>query len=353
MTRYVYVGSETRVENGHRPEGIYVFCMDESTGGLEPVQAVESGENPSFMALHPNRRFLYCVNELREGRVTSFSIDGETGKLQMLNTASDKGNGPCYISMDDSGHWAFVANYGDGTLSVMKILANGQVETGLDNVKHGGHGEDPKRQAGPHAHSIIPGPEGKYAVSADLGTNKINVYRMEKVYGVLAVHESAMAEPGAGPRHMVFNPNGKFLYVSNELNNTVKVYDWNGYKGFPAQLQSYPTLPQDFQGDNLVADIHLTPDGRYLYVSNRGHDSLAVYRIEGEGDTLSFIDWVPTNGKWPRNFSISPDGKYLLVANQESNSLVLFKIHPDSGLPQPTGQVTEVPKPMFAMFVDL
>jgi 6-phosphogluconolactonase len=285
--------------------------------------------------------------------VTAFTIDQATGRLDYLNHAAVRGAGPCYISLDKQSEWAFIANYGDGSVSVMKIMPDGTVETGIDSVKHQGRGEDPKRQEGPHAHSSIPAPEGKYILTADLGTNKVYVYRLERRYGILAAHESAISLTGAGPRHMVFHPAMKVLYVSNELNNTVSTYLWKPEDGKLELRQSFPTLPEDFAETSFVADVHVRPDGRFLYVSNRGHDSIAVYKIEPDGETLTIIDWVSTGGHWPRNFTISPDGKTMIVANQESASLVTFAIDEASGLPQPTGQVTEVHNPMFVKIVDL
>ncbi len=354
MTRYVYVGSETRTEGGHRREGITVYRMDPESGQLTQVQKAESGETPSFLAVHPNRRFLYAINEVREGRATAFAIDPASGQLRLLNTAPVKGLGPCYISITADGRWALVANYGGGSVSVLPIQPDGTVGAAAATVQHQGKGDDPKRQEGPHAHSIIPSPDGRFVLAADLGTNRVYVYRLEKD-GTLTPNDppALVAEPGAGPRHMAFHPNGRFLYVANELNNTVVVYAWDAAAGTLKKLQALPTLPEEFQSYNIVADIHLTPDGRYLYVSNRGHDSLSAFRVSADGSSLERVGFVSTGGHWPRNFTLDPDGKFLIVANQESSSLVLFKINPTTGMPEPTGDVFTVEKPMFVTVVDL
>ncbi len=353
MTRYVYVGSETWSEGKHRPDSIYVYQM-QPDGKLDLIQSVEGGENPSFLAIAPNKRFMYCINERREGMVTAFSVDSATGKLTVLNSALERaGLGPCYISIDPTGKWAFVANYGGGSVNVMKLLPDGRVEAGMDSVQHEGSGTRADRQEGPHAHSILPAPGGEYVLSADLGTNKIYIYHLEEQFGVLAAHESAMAAPGAGPRHMAFHPLGlPYLYVSNELDNTVAVYQWGAQEGKLSPRGAYPTLPEDFKEENLLADLHLSPDGKFLYTSNRGHDSLAVYRISEDGAQLEFRGRVPTEGHWPRNFCLDAEGRLLLVANQESSNLVLYRLNPETGMPEPTGQKTDVIRPMFVTIVD-
>jgi len=354
MARFVYVGSETRTESGHRKEGITVFKVDPLSGNLERIQEAESGETPSFLAVHPDRKHLYAINEVREGRATAFSIDSQSGKLKMLNTASVKGLGPCYISIEPGGGWACVANYGGGSVSVLPVKADGSIGDAVATDQHVGKGQDPKRQEGPHAHSIISDPKGKFILSADLGTDRIYVYQIGKDGQLIPNNPPAWeAVPGAGPRHMAFHPNGMIMYTAHELNNTVVVCRWDPQKGMLSSLQSLPTLPDDFSSYNLVADIHLTPDGNYLYVTNRGHNSLVVYRVSAEGSHLEQVSWVSTAGNWPRNFTIDPEGKFMLVANQESDNLVQFKIDPATGLLERTGKDVVVPKPMFVTILDL
>lgn len=354
MARFVYVGSETRKEGGHRKEGITVYQMDRESGSLTLVQEAESGENPSFLALHPNRKFLYAINEVREGRATSFAIDPDSGRLKMLNTAMVKGLGPCYISIDPTARWACVANYGGGSLSVLPLRGDGTIGDAVDTVQHNGHGDDPDRQEGPHAHSITSDPIGKYMLAADLGTNQVYVYTLTE-HGKLVANDppSWLAEPGAGPRHLAFHPNGKVLYISNELNNTVTACRWQAEGGRLERFQTLSTLPADFTAYSSVADIHLTPDGKFLYVSNRGHNSLAVYRVSATDGRLEPVGFVSTGGNWPRNFTLDAEGKFLLVANQESHTLVGFKINLETGMPEPLGMEIAVHKPMFVTIADL
>jgi 6-phosphogluconolactonase len=354
MTRFVYVGSETREDGKHRREGITVYRMDATSGKLDLVQAAESGETPSFLAFHPNRRFLYAINEVREGRVTAFAVDPDSGALTLLNSAPVKGLGPCYVSVDPGAKWVLVANYGGGSVSVLPILADGQVGPAVATDQHQGQGDDPKRQEGPHAHSIITDPAGKFVLSADLGTNRVYIYWLDEQGALLPADPPwHIAEPGAGPRHMAFHPNQRFLYVANELNNTVSAYRWDADQGSMAPLQSYQTLPEGYPSYNLIADIHLTPDGRFLYVSNRGHDSLAVFQVDETSGALALVGNVSTGGKWPRNFTLDPEGNLLIVANQESSSLVFYRINPETGMPETMDYTVEVYKPMFVTVVDL
>ena len=354
MTRYVYVGSETRTQGGHRKEGISVYQMDPRSGKLTEVQKAESGETPAFLAIHPNRKFLYAINEVHEGRATAFAVDGASGKLNLLNTAPVKGFGPCYISLTPDAKWALVANYGGGSASVLPIQADGAIGAAVATVQHVGQGDDPRRQEGPHAHSMITSPDGRFALVADLGTNRVYVYRLGQDGSLLPNDPPAViAEAGAGPRHMAFHPNGAFLYVSTELGNTVEVYAWDANAGALRRVQVCSTLPEDFQAISYVADIHLVPDGRYLYVSNRGHDSLTIFRVTADGSSLERAGFVSTGGHWPRNFTLDPEGNFLIVANQESGTLVMFKIHPETGLPEPTGDVYQVETPMFVTIVDV
>ena len=365
MTRYVVVGSDTRIESGHRKEGITVYQMDPESGRLAQVQKAVSGETPAFLAIHPGGKFIYAINEVRDGRATAFTVDESSGQLALLNTASVKGLGPCYISLSQDGRWALVSNYGGGSLSVLPIQPDGAIGEAVCTVQHHGKGDDPRRQEAPHAHSIIPSPDGRFALAADLGTNRIYVYRLDDS-GTLIPNDPpwAQAEAGAGPRHMAFHPSGNFLYVANELNNTVVVNAWDAASGTLQKVQVLSTLPEDFAASapeavSYVADIHLTPSGgklppaQFLYVSNRGHDSLAVYQVAPDGSSLQLLGFVSTGGHWPRNFTLDPEGNFLIVANQESDSLVLFKIDPATGLPAPTGEVVSVEKPMFVTIVDL
>lgn len=357
MTRYVYAGASTSTGRGtpHRPEGIFIYTMDPQTGALTLVTGVESGPNPSFLALHPSRRYLYCVNETGEGAASSFSIDPASGGLTRMNGYPVMGSSPCYISISGDGRWALVANYSSGNVSVLPIGPDGQLgELAFSDQHQGASRVNERRQEGPHAHSVIFDPTNRFALSADLGTDQIFVYTLDAETGALKPNAFPFvsAEPGAGPRHLAFHPNQRFLFAANELNGTVTAFAWDKEAGSLALLLSYPTLPEDFKEYNLVADIHLTPDGRYLYVSNRGHNSLAVFEVNAETGDLRQVGDVSCGGNWPRNFALDPEGNFIIVANQESSTLNVFQVDQATGMPTPVGEPVSVPNPMFAMVVD-
>ena len=357
MARYVYVGASTQTGQGdsHQPRGITVYQMDSSTGALTHVADEESGKNPSFLVMHPTRRFLYSVNETRQGEASAFAVDRATGRLNRLNTVSVQGNGPAYVTIDEKGAWVVVANYGSGNLTVLPVMSDGKLGEAVDTTLHEGASVDPKRQEGPHAHSIIFDPGYNYALSADLGTDQIYVYTLDETHGRLLPNDfaSVPADPGAGPRHLAFHPNRRYLYCANELNNTVTLYGWDSQTGRLSHLDSFSTLPSDFTGHSQVADIHFSPDANYLYVSNRGHNSIAVYGVTEADGQLRTLGFVSTGGDWPRNFSVDPEGNFMIVANQESSTLNVFRLDKNTGLPAPVGQPVQVEKPMFVTIVDL
>lgn len=357
MTRYVYLGTYTKSnsEASHRREGIYIFRMDTSRGTLNPASVAIDVYNPSFLDLHPSHLFLYSVNELEKGGASAFAVNQRTGALTFLNRQPTYGTAPCYLTLDPTGKWLLIANYGDGKLTVLPILKDGGLGPPTDLVQHYGKGVNKSRQETAHAHSVLFDPSGSFVLAADLGIDRIMVYRLDTQRGRLIPHDppGASAKPGSGPRHMVFHPKGSFLYVANELDSTVSVYAWNSDKGVLYPIQILTTLPEYTSQSNFVADIHLTSSGKYLYVSNRGHDSLAGFFVNEKRGYLTPFGHYSTQGKWPRNFAIDLMGIFLLVANQNSNSVVTFRIKQETGQLISTGQITTIPSPVCVKMVDL
>ena len=349
MPHLLFVGSYT--PNPGQP-GIVVFQMDPAAGGLSPASKVDAGPNPTFLTIHPNRRFLYAVNETGEGAVSSFALDAEAGTLTFLNLESTLSEGPCYISIDPSGNFVLVANYSGGAVSVLPIREDGSLGPISSIVQHSGElGPNKDRQEKAHAHCILPDPTGKFILATDLGLDQVLVYRLEN--GKLKPNDPAAAQmnPGAGPRHLLFSGDGRFLYVANELDNTVTACHWNAETGKVTPFQTVPTLPRDWKGENTVADLHTALDGRILYVSNRGHDSLALFRVDTDTGLLTPAGHESTGGKVPRNFAVEPGGKFLIAANQDSDSLVVFNIDPQTGTLEQIGEPVDVVKPVVIQFL--
>ncbi|HEU4751893.1 MAG TPA: lactonase family protein, partial [Armatimonadota bacterium] len=315
--------------------------------------------NPSFVAIHPNHRFLYAANEVgsyggqKTGSVTAFAIDPATGALTKLNDRSSHGDGPCFVSVDHRGRDVLVANYGAGSVAALPIGADGRLGEATAAIQHHGSSVDPQRQEGPHAHSINVAPDNRFAFAADLGLDKILIYRFDAARGTLTPNEPAFAKvaPGSGPRHFAFHPNGRHAYVINEMKSTVTAFDYDPKRGALAEIQTLSTLPADFHGGSSCAEVQVHPSGKFLYGSNRGHNSIAMFRIDPATGKLTAIGHEPTGGKTPRNFGIDPTGKYLLAANQDSDSLVVFRIDPESGRLTPTGSRVEVPMPVCVRFL--
>lgn len=347
----LYVGTYTKGKS----EGIYVFRMNSATGELKPVATVKDVPNPSFLAISPNRKFLYAVNESGEfngkkgGGVTAFAIDQKTGDLKKLNAHQSPGV-PCHVSVHPSGRLVLAANYGGGNVVAYPVKPDGSLAEQSYVAQHTGKGGDPKRQDAPHAHQIVLDAAGKFAFAPDLGIDKVMVYRVDEKNGKLLPNGFAAVKPAAGPRHFDFHPSEKFAYVINELDSTITAFAYDKAKGALAELQTVSTLPADFKGVSYCADIHVHPTGRFVYGSNRGHDSIVAFQISGDGK-LSFLKHEPTGGKWPRNFGIDPTGTFLFAANQNSDSVVAFRIDPRTGWPKPTGQVTEIPQPVCLKFI--
>jgi 6-phosphogluconolactonase len=353
----VYVGTYT---NTGKSQGIYAYRFDSATGKLDPIGLAAQANNPSYLAVHPNRKYLYAVSETanfngqRSGAVSAFSIDLKTAKLTPLNTTPSRGTGPCYVSVDRTGHAAMVANYNSGSVALMPIKADGSLADATAFDQHSGPVADAKRQQGPHAHSIAPSPDNRFALNADLGLDRLYVYKLDPAAGTLAANDPPYGTlpPRSGPRHFDFHPNSKFVYAIDEIASTVTAFSWDKARGALQPLQTLSTLPSDFKGENTCADIHVHRSGKFLYGSNRGHNSIALFSIDAKGK-LALKANVSTQGKVPRNFAIDPTGHFLIAANQDTNNLVVFRIDTKTGALTPTGQNLEVGAPVCVKFMAL
>ncbi|MEP6732891.1 MAG: lactonase family protein [bacterium] len=351
----MYVGTYT--ENGRR-DGIFLVRMNSSTGALQQIGAVDGGANPSFLTVHPDGRMLYAVNEVTDtagkptGAVSAYLIDAESGALTFFNEQSSQGAAPCYVSTDRKGKVALVANYVGGNVTVLPIGEDGGLDGASQVIQHVGTGPVTDRQEKAHAHCIIPHPNNRFFFAADLGADRVFVYRYDEEHKALVhVQQSdAAMPPGAGPRHLAIHPSLPFVFVSNELDSTVGVMRCDPDTGALSLVRTASTLPARSSGANFPADIHIAPDGRTLYVSNRGHNSIAVFSIAPRTAALAQVQVISTGGDWPRNFTIDPTGRWLLVANQRSGSVTVFARDAASGRLTPTSQRIDVPSPVCLRF---
>ncbi len=356
---FAYIGTYTEKT---KSKGIYAFRFDDTSGKLSFIGVAAETLNPSFLAVHPNGKHLYAVNELgkfngeESGAVSAFSIHRKSGKLKLLNQVSSRGAGPCHISLDKTGKYVLVANYDSGTVAVFPVQSDGQLGKYTGYEKHMGSSVNKERQEGPHAHWIATSPDNRFLLTADLGIDKILISQFHLADGAFTPNKpnsGVRLKSGAGPRHAAFSPSGKFFYVASELNSTVTAYSYGAKDGTLHELQTVSTLPKDFSGANDVAEVAVHPSGKFLYVSNRGRDSIAVFAIDALKGKLTSVADIATQGKTPRNFAIDPTGKYLLAANQGSNDIVVFKIDPATGGLTLTGQVIDVPAPVNIAFLPL
>lgn len=351
----VYIGTYTEKAS----KGIYACSFDPATDHLASVGLAAETADPSFLAIDPSRRFLYAVNEVSEyeghssGGVSAFAIAPGTGKLTFLNEVASGGSGPCHLAVDKTGKYVLVANYGGGSLAVFSILDDGRLGPRTAFVQHKGASVNPQRQEGPHVHSVYMSPDNRFVISADLGLDEVFIYRFDAAKGTLApnIPSSATVSSGAGPRHFAFSPNGKFGYVIDELQSTITEFSFVPATGALDLIQPVSTLPEDYKGESTAAEVAVHPSGKFLYASNRGLDTIAVFAINSKKGTLALMAQVPTLGKTPRSFSIDPTGSYLFVANQDSDNVVQFRINPITGLLTPTGQVLQVPSPVCVTFL--
>ena len=353
---FVFVGTYSR---GTDAEGIYTLRLNGDTGQLSIVGCAGGVENPSFLDVHPQHNGVYAIGEVGDfeggssGSVGAFKLDPQTGKLELINVQSSVGSGPCHISVDRTGKAALVANYGSGSVAALPIGADGSLAAASAFIQHQGSSVNPKRQQGPHAHSIVISPDNHFAFAPDLGIDKVMIYKFDAAAGSLTANTQAWVElaPGAGPRHFTFHPNGRYAYVINEIFSTVTAYTYDGAEGRLEEIQTVPTLPADFDGVSHTADIHITPSGKYLYGSNRGHDSLAAFSIDVGSGHLTPLEYKPTGGSNPRNFALDPSGRFLFAANQETGNIVTYRIDEDTGLLLDTGHEIAVPKPVCIKMV--
>ncbi len=344
----VYIGTYTDGTS----RGIYRFAFDPATGAMtEPVLAAET-KNPSFLALHPNGRYLYAVGEVssfegaKTGSVSAFAIDAKTGDLVLLNQQSSAGAGPCHLVVDKTGASVLVANYGGGTVAVLPIEADGRLKPASSVRAHEGSGPNKGRQEKPHAHGIYLDAAERFALSPDLGADRVFVYRFDAAKGTLEPQGAAPLDPGSGPRHLAFHPTGKYVYVINELLSTVTAFSYDAAKGALAKLQTVSALPAGFSGESWTAEVAVSPDGRFLYGSNRGDDSLAVFRVDAATGRLTAVGHAPVGGKTPRHFTLDPTGRFILVAHQGSGGAAVLRRDPSTGMPGPAGPPVKVDKPV-------
>ncbi len=351
----VYVGTYT----GKGSKGIYAYRFDSVTGETSSVGLVAATDNPSFLVVDPKGRFLYAVNELDTfrnepaGAVSVFAIDRASGKLKLLQQVSSLGGGPAHVSLDKSARYLMVANYNGGNVAVFPIGNDGQLGRRSAFVQDVGSSVNPERQAGPHAHSMQATNDNRFAIAADLGLDKLLVYRFDANTGSLTPGSPEFVEvdPGAGPRHVAFAPSGKFVYVVNEMASSVTVFAYKPGQGTLHRTQTIPTLPKKIAGKNTAAEIVVDGAGRFLYVSNRGNDSIAVFSIDPDDGSLKSLEWVPSGGKTPRNFTIDPTGTWLLAANQDSNNIQFFQIDRKSGRLISTSRLLKVVSPVCVCIV--
>jgi 6-phosphogluconolactonase len=346
----LFVGTYTDGSGLSKSDGIYIYEINLDSMIFSLISSVNTS-NPSFLAIHPDKKHLYCVNENSNGTVSSFNIDPDNFHLTLINQISSRGNAPCYISIDKTGKFVMVANYNSGNYALYKVNVDGKLSDALDIVQDKGKGPNNSRQEGPHAHKIEQNPDNSLIYATDLGTDEVNIFSIDTVNDKFLKNiASYSAIAGAGPRHFVIHPNLPWIYIVNELNGTIEAAKIN-QDGSMERFQIISTLEAADSRYPGSADIHITPDGKYLYATNRGDvNNIAMYAINLSSGMLTLLGHVSCGGKTPRNFIIDPSGKYLLVANQDSNSIVIFAIQ-DNGLLQATGKSINVPKPVCLKFL--
>jgi 6-phosphogluconolactonase len=349
-----YVGNYTTKTSS---KGIYEFRFDAATGKMSALELAGESKDPSWVAVHPSGKYLYASNEMgKTSTVSAFAIEPQSGKLTLLNELPALGEDPCHLSFDRTGKFLFSANYTSGNVVVYPILADGRLGEHTALLEdQGTTGPNTKRQDRSHAHWIAPSEHNRFVYVADLGLDRVLVYKFDSRKGTLSqmpASASAELKPGSGARHVAFSKNGNFMYVLGELESTVTVFANGNQESFQS-IQSVPMLPEGFSGRNDAAEIEIHPNGKFLYASNRGHDSIVVYAIDPKKGTLTQVADVPSGGKEPRHFAIDPTGNFLLAENQNTNAIVEFRIDPASGRLTPTGETLSVPSPICIMFLPI
>ncbi len=338
--------------------GIHAFRFDSENGALQPLHRTTDIQNPFFLSVSPDQRFLYAINAEKFGGaddefVAAYALQDRTGRLKKLNQQSARGTASCYLDVDATGKTVVVANYASGSVASLPVKEDGMLGEAATFVQHTGSSIDSERQKGPNAHSIVISPDNRFALAADLGIDKILIYQLDAATAKLTPNEAqpfAKMQPGSGPRHITFHPNGRHVYVINELANTVTCFDYTPASGTLTERQTLTTLPDGFGGKSYTADLKITPDGKFLYGTNRGHDSIASYRI-GDDGRLTLLSIDPSLGKGPQNLLITPDGRWLLCANMPGNSVVVFRIDSTSGKITASGTPVEMPMPSCIRWV--
>jgi 6-phosphogluconolactonase len=357
----VYVGTYT----GPKSKGIYAFRLQTQNEEvsqnilLVPMGLVAESSNPAFLAIDPKRRLLFAINEngtfegKPTGSVSSFAIDPATGKLTPINQRSSMGSGPCHLVLDDAGRHVLIANYSGGSVAVLPVGADGKLGEPTAFVQHTGKSINPARQEAPHAHCVTLDAANKFAFVSDLGLDQVRIYRYDAERGTLTPNDPAFValKPGAGPRHMAFRPDGKFAYVLNELDSTLTAFAYDASAGRLTEIETQSTLPPYFDGKNSTAEVAITPNGKFLYASNRGHNSVVLFEIDKAKGTLRYVEDQGTGGKTPRHFGVQPSAKHMVIANQDSDTLLVCRIDPDNGRLKPSGVFAEAPSPVCSVFL--
>lgn len=350
----VYFGTYTREDS----KGIYRADLDDATGQVSPPVLAAEVANPSFLAFHPLAPWLYAVSEIadhggqKSGAVSSFRIQAD-GSLSSLNQQPTGGAGSCYVSVDPSGGAVLVANYSGGSCASFPVQPDGSLGPSGSFHQHAGASVDPRRQTGPHAHSIVPDPNGHRALVPDLGLDRIFIYALDAGAGTLVANDPPFVTTpaGGGPRHLAFHPKGPFAFANLEMGNQLVAFTYQAESGLLTAVDQQSTLPADFQGANTTAETLVHPSGRFVYVSNRGHDSLAAFAIDPATGRLRFLGCTPSGGQMPRNFGIDPSGRFLLVAHQKSGNVVSFAIDQETGSLSPTGFEVRVSNAVCVRFL--
>jgi len=350
-----YIGTYTNETS----KGIYAYRVSPAKGEATPIGLVAEESSPAFLAVHPNQNFLYAVSEVNDyegqpgGAIAAYSIDRASGALKLLNKVASRGRGPTHLAVDQTGKAVVVANYGGGSTTIAPIRSDGSLGEATGFVQHSGSSVNPQRQKEPHAHAAVISPDNRFVMVADLGTDQIFIYRLDPEKGSIVSNDPAFAKvaPGSGPRHFAFHPNAKFAYVNNEMTSTVTAFAYDAQRGALTELQTLSTLPEGYTGNSSTAEIAVHGSGKFLYVSNRGHDSIALFSVDQAKGTLTAKGHFPTQGKVPRNFAIEPTGEYIFAANQNSGSVVLLDINQNTGELQPTGRELSVNRAVCVVFV--
>lgn len=336
---------------------IHAYQLETKTGRLKLVHRTTDVEHPFFMAVSPDREFLYSIHAEKFGgedheQVAAYEIEGRTGRLKLLDHQSALGSGSCYLDVDATGKTVLVANYFTGSVASLPVMEDGSLGEASSFIQHAGSSVDPKRQDGPHAHCIVISPDNRFAYAADLGIDQVLGYRLDAATAKLSPNQQPFVKtpPGAGPRHLTFHPNGKHVYVINELKNSVTLFDYVAASGMLIKRQTISTLPDDFDGTSYCADVKVTPNGKFLYGTNRGHDSIAAYSV-GDDGRLTLIGMEPSLGNGPQNLAITPCGELLICANMPENNVVVFRIDPETGGLKSVGEPVSMPKPTCIMLL--